>query len=58
MEGYATKTFKEIWADADTFTTEFNGSAFAGSVSNAALVYALLYAKFANSHIVGSDEDQ
>lgn len=58
MEGYSTKTFKEIFATSDDFTTYFNSSAFSGSVSNLALIYALIYAKYANSHIVGSDEEQ
>lgn len=58
MKGYTTKTFKDIFTDADTFATEFNSSAFTGSISNIAIVYALLYAKYGNSHIMGKNEDQ
>lgn len=58
MIGYNTKTFKAIWATSDDFVTDLTASAFTGCIENPTLVYYLLYSRFANSHIVGKDEDQ
>ena len=58
MIGYNTRTFKDIWATSDDFNTDLSASAFAGCIENVTLVYYLLYSRFANSHIVGKDEDQ
>lgn len=58
MIGYNTRTFKDIWATSDDFVTDLTASAFTGCVENPTLIYYLLYSRFANSHIVGKDEDQ
>lgn len=58
MIGYNTRTFKDIWPTADDFNTELTASAFSGCVENVTLIYYLIYSRFANSHIVGKDEDQ
>lgn len=58
MIGYNTRTFKDIWATSDDFVNDLTASAFGKCVEEPTLIYYLLYSRFANSHIVGKDEDQ
>lgn len=58
---YRTRTFTQIFPDADTFTEQWEATPFAkildDSLSNEVL-YFLLYARYGNSHIASSDENQ
>ncbi len=60
---YKTKTFKEVWQDATAFKNAFSTSPFAyiiptTQVDYTGVIYALLMARYANSHIANKDEEQ
>lgn len=65
--GYRTRTFANIFTDAGKFITEFEASPFAAKIQPAdasspavdlELVFYLLYARYGNSHISFTDENQ
>lgn len=65
--GYRTRTFANIFTDAGKFMTEFEASPFAAKIQPAdpsspavdlELVFYLLYARYGNSHISFTDENQ
>lgn len=63
-----TRTFSDIFPTATEFRDEYNNSAIAGGVNasfdfeiedeQVELIWALLYAKYGNSHIASTDENQ
>lgn len=57
---YRTKKFTDIFADVTAFKNGFNASAFNGAINDSELtqLYYLLYARYGNSHIANSDENQ
>lgn len=57
---YRTNKFTDIFEDFDTFKQEYTASAFKDALANDDLeiLYYLLYARFGNSHIANSDENQ
>lgn len=57
---FRTKKFTDIFADVSSFKTGFAGSIFTGIVTTSSLekIYYLLYAKYGNSRIANSDENQ
>ena len=57
---FRTRTFSEIWDNADDFIAEYQNNGLPALVSqeNAQTLYYLLYSKFANSHIASSDEER
>ncbi len=56
---YRTRTFSDIWKTFDEFRDEYNDSPLQNmSVSNLEILYYLLYARYGNSHIASSDENQ
>lgn len=63
--GYRTRTFADIFPTADTFTTEISkigtecgAGAIVPSGASLRQIYYLLYARYGNSHIAYSDENQ
>lgn len=60
--GYRTRTFADIFPDADKFTQAIGempfGKHIVGSTLDLSLVYFLLYARYGNSNIAFSDENQ
>lgn len=65
--GYRTRTFANIFNDAGKFVTEFEASPFAAKIQptdgsspavDLELVFYLLYARYGNSHISFTDENQ
>ena len=57
---YRTRTFIEIFDTVDTFVSECQSSGIESvlSATNLRTLYYLLYAKYGNSHIANSDENQ
>lgn len=62
--GYRTRSFADVWGDADTFILEY-GNFPVGGLTNTGLqqediegLYYLLYARYGNSHAAYSDENQ
>ena len=56
---YRTRTFSDIWKTFDEFRDEYIDSPLQNmSVSNLEILYYLLYARYGNSHIASSDENQ
>lgn len=59
---YLTKTFCDVWGDAESFITDVKESGMftVNALSDTSLttIYYLLYAKYGNSHIANSDENQ
>lgn len=57
---YETKTFCDVWDEADAFKDDLADSPFAGVLTstNQTLLYYLLYAKYGNSPIANRDENQ
>lgn len=57
---YETKTFTDVWDEAEKFTDDLADSPFAGVLTSAnqTLLYYLLYAKYGNSPIANRDENQ
>lgn len=58
--GSRTRTFADIFPDLETFTDMYNEVPIEHLVSDQSLstIYYLLYAKYGNSHIAMSDENQ
>lgn len=64
--GYNTRTFAQIFNNFEAFQEQFNATPFATSIAteqslakmNLELVFYLLYARYGNSHISYSDENQ
>ena len=57
---HRTRTFCDIFPDENTFNTEYAASAITMSLTatNKKALYYLLYARYGNSHIASSDENQ
>ena len=57
---YETKTFCDVWDEAEAFTDDLADSPFADVLTSAnqTLLYYLLYAKYGNSPIANRDENQ
>ena len=59
---YRTRTFADIFPSAEEFLSIYNGGsgipAVLQNTENANLLYYLLYARYGNSHIAFSDENQ
>lgn len=60
---YLTRRFKQIFPDTESFTNEYKASDLATSIAlltddHLKIVYALLYARYANSAIASYDETQ
>ena len=57
---FRTHSFTEIFEEFDAFKDAYNNTVFAGAISNdnLQLLYYLLYARYGNSHIANSDENQ
>ena len=62
---YRTRTFSNIFEDAETFMSEFNDSIFGTSLvadnnfeDRKELIFYLLYARYGNSNIASSDENR
>ena len=57
---YRTNKFTDIYKDFNTFKSEYSASVFKQAISdtNLEMLYYLLYARFGNSHIANSDENQ
>lgn len=64
--GFRTRTFAQIYDTFDKFQTEFAATPFATAVAtdkeeatiNLQLLFYMLYARYGNSHIANSDENQ
>lgn len=64
--GFRTRTFAQIFNSFDTFNTEFAATPFAEAIAtdkeeaqiNLQLLFYMLYARYGNSHIANSDENQ
>lgn len=56
---YNTPIFIDIWADVDSFITDFNNSPFGATIKeeNARKLYFLLLAKYGNNPIASTSED-
>ena len=57
---YETKTFCDVWEEAEDFLNDLDDSPFSDVIStaNQTLLYYLLYAKYGNSPIANRDENQ
>ena len=61
---YTTRKFNDIFQDYASFSTTFRATAFSYIISTDTnpdyleLIYLLLFAKYGNSHIANSDEEQ
>lgn len=57
---YRTRTFTEIFPNLDAFLNEYKDAAITPSISDdsAKMLYYILYARYGNSHIASSDENQ
>lgn len=57
---YRTRKFSDIFPDVGSFRDECNASGLSGAVTDDSLstIFYLLYAKYGNSHIANSDENQ
>lgn len=58
---YRTRTFTQIFPDADTFAAQWEATPFAKILDDSLpneVLYFLLYARYGNSHIASSDENQ
>lgn len=58
---YRTRTFTQIFPDAETFSAQWESTPFAKILDDSLpneVLYFLLYARYGNSHIASSDENQ
>lgn len=57
---FRTRTFSDIFSSSERFINEFESTVFSADISNINLdvVYYLLYARYGNSNIASSDENQ
>lgn len=58
---YRTRTFTQIFPDAETFAAQWEATPFAKILDDSLpneVLYFLLYARYGNSHIASSDENQ
>lgn len=58
---YRTRTFTQIFPDANTFAAQWEATPFAKILDDSLpneVLYFLLYARYGNSHIASSDENQ
>lgn len=57
---YRTRTFSDIWENVDAFLYDYNNNGITASISDtsATTLYYLLYARYGNSNIASSDENQ
>lgn len=58
--GYRTRTFQQIWDSDESFLGFLSGAGIPLKIKdeNAKTLYFLLYARYANSHIMSSDEER
>lgn len=59
-QDYETKTFAELYPTQDSFVTDLKASGMIEDLNDykLAILYNLLYGRYANSHLVNSDEEQ
>ena len=57
---FRTQTFSELYPDKETFLNEYNNIGIPTSIPNekAEVLFYLLYARYANSHIAASDQNR
>lgn len=57
---YRNRKFSDIWGEVNEFTEDYNNSGLSGAISDDTLstLYYLLYARYGNSTIASSDENQ
>ena len=57
---YRTRKFTDIWGEVDTFLQDYNNVGIPATISetSATTLFYLLYAKYGNSNIASSDENQ
>lgn len=57
---YRNRKFTDIWGNIDDFLTDYNGNGIKSTISqeSATTLYYLLYARYGNSTIASSDENQ
>ena len=59
---FRTKTFQQVWEDADSFLSDWKTSGLytTGLIADASVrtLFYLLYARYANNHIASSDPTQ
>lgn len=64
QQEYETKTFSQVWDNAESFTNEYKASPFYNSMlgtlidANITLTFYLLYNKYGNTPIANMDENQ
>lgn len=56
--GFRTRTFSDIFESAEAFTESAGNIGIPLKVTNVSTLYYLLYARYGNSHIAFSDENQ
>lgn len=57
---YRTRKFTDIWEEVDAFIDDYNSVGIKPTITEetASTLYYLLYARYGNSHIASSDENQ
>lgn len=57
---FRTRTFVEIWNNEEAFANDYNNNGIPASISSVSLktLFYLLYARYGNSNIASSDENQ
>lgn len=57
---YRTRKFTDIWEEVDAFIDDYSGVGIPTTISEESVttLYYLLYARYGNSHIASSDENQ
>lgn len=57
---YRNRKFTDIWGEVDEFLADYNNNGIAANISNisATTLFYLLYARYGNSTIASSDENQ
>lgn len=57
---YRTRTFQDVYPDVNSFIVNYNGIGLPPIISDvsATTLYYLLYSRYGNSHIAGSDENR
>lgn len=58
--GFRTRKFTDIYGKVEDFITDYNNNGISPTISQESLttLYYLLYARYGNSHIANSDENQ
>ena len=57
---FRTRTFAEIWNEEEAFESDYNDNGIPTTISNVSIktLFYLLYARYGNSNIASSDENQ